>query len=103
MSDKVWPQDARGIAGISIGFLDGTPTQQQQVRTVAQEWEKACRAVKFVWGVPGNSNVRITFKSTDWYSQIGTEAKTVTTMRLKWRNEADEMNRQILHEFGHMP
>jgi len=107
MSDKIWPRDARGTARISIGFLDGNSTQQQRVRTVAQEWEKACGVVKFVWGVPGNSDVRITFKSTDWYSKIGTEAKKVTdkslpTMRLKWKNQANEMNRQILHEFGHM-
>jgi len=111
MSDKVWPRDAGGTAKISIGFLDGTITQQQRVRTIAGKWEEACRGVKFVWSTPpgncSNSDVRITFNSTDWYSKIGTEAKKVTnkslsTTRLKWRNEDNEMNRQILHEFGHI-
>jgi hypothetical protein len=53
----------------------------------------------------GARDVRITFKSIDWYSKIETDAKKVTnkslpTMRLKWKNQANEMNRQILHEFG---
>lgn len=107
--DKMWPRDKEGNARITIGFLDGTTAQRQQVKTVANKWMMACRTVKFIWGDAVKSDVRITFKAGAGanYTKLGTDARSVSnkseaTMKLKVWDKPNELAREILHEFGHL-
>ncbi|KAH8692294.1 hypothetical protein BGW36DRAFT_387339 [Talaromyces proteolyticus] len=102
-----WPKDDDGTARISIGFLDGNNFQKNRVITTAGQWENACPNIEFVWeDDPKDADVRITFNSHEWYSKVGSNAKNFpkseSTTKLRWKSDLKEMDRQILHEFGHI-
>lgn len=107
---KTWVPRGGGTAKITIGFLDGSASRKSQVKKIAHQWELVCPKIKFVWGKPDVSDVRITFKEAKkWSSRVGTDAKsvkdkTLPTMKLGWtpKTTLRMFKRHVLHEFGHM-
>jgi hypothetical protein len=95
---------------IRVGFLEGDPALQQRVRDVAERWtapEMANLQLQFV--DDGAADIRIAFKQGDGsWSVLGTECRTVPedepTMNYGWltpESDDDELQRVVLHEFGH--
>ncbi|EPQ29004.1 uncharacterized protein PFL1_03294 [Pseudozyma flocculosa PF-1] len=106
--EKLWssnPQDIRFF------FMEGTPQQQDKVRTVIDEWTWYAN-VRFVEvGSPADSQVRIRFDPSDGsYSYVGTDCEMIDgdkhTMNLGWIDRTSSLTRNeratILHEFGHV-
>ena len=96
---------------ITVSFLDGDPGVQQKVKQAA-----------LGWAAPGLANltlqflkqktagmVRISFKYQGSWSVIGTTCKQISnkrqpTMNFGWltpQSKDDEIQRVVLHEFGH--
>lgn len=101
--DKLWDQGEE----VTISFLNGTAWQQEKVKRYAAEWlDYINLTFRFVSG--RSAKVRISFTPGGSWSQVGTDALSVThqpTMNLGWiTSDVDEVDirRTILHEFGHM-
>ena len=101
------PARAVGVKGtywqpgekISIGFLGGTPAQQDMVKRVSAQWLKYC-GLSFNWTDADLADVRIAFNPGNGsWSYLGTDCRFTDkeTMNFGWLDEA-----VILHEFGHM-
>jgi hypothetical protein len=103
MVGKTW-QPGRTLA---IGFLGGTPLQQEKVRRWAGEWLHHAH-LGFDFGAR-RPEIRIAFNPrVGSWSNVGTDAlafATGPTMNFGWVTDwsTDESDRAvILHEFGHM-
>jgi hypothetical protein len=89
-------------------FLDGEPCVQESVTAVALTWlNYANLNLQFVDGAD-DADIRISFQEPGSWSFIGTECRTISvtqpTMNFGWLTRdsaADEINRVVLHEFGH--
>jgi serralysin len=95
---------------ITVSFLDGDPAVQQKVRDVAQRWTVPGMAnLTLRFQQDTNSLIRISFKFAGSWSVIGTTCKQITdkkqpTMNFGWLTPTtpdDEVQRVVLHEFGH--
>lgn len=107
VKDSKWGSGDR----ITVSFLDDEQSVKDQVKQVARQWI-----------VPGMANlsldfrddtndtlVRISFKYEGSWSTIGTSCRTVTdrnepTMNFGWltpNSSPAEVQRVVLHEFGH--
>jgi serralysin len=95
---------------IRIKFLEGDESLKQRVQEVAERWTAPGMAnlrLRFV--DDGPAEVRIAFQQGDGsWSVLGTECRTVPddepTMNYGWltpNSEDDELQRVVLHEFGH--
>ena len=94
---------------LRVGFLDGSPFVQAQVRKYASIWNQ-CGRIKFEFRETGPFDIRVSFTpdGKSW-SYIGTDAEKVAegkpTMNFGWfdENTSDvEFRRTVLHEFGHV-
>jgi len=96
---------------ITISFLDGDPALQERVKQAALAWT-APGLANVVFDFRNNTTntfIRISFVGRGSNSDLGTTCKwrtdmTQPTMRFGWLTLAssdDEVNRVVLHEFGH--
>jgi hypothetical protein len=103
-----WPN--RG--NITISFLDGDPALQERVKEAAMAWVAPGMA-NLTFDFRKNTNktdVRISFQYEGSWSMIGTTCRNQTdlsqpTMNFGWlqpNTSSQEVNRVVLHEFGHM-
>ena len=100
---KLWTKDT-----ITVGFLDGDRDIQLKTLNTAKVWEQYTRL--YFKEVPvQQAEIRVTFASGGSWSYIGTDCKYIKypnpTMQLGWlirfRNSQPEINRVVIHEFGH--
>jgi hypothetical protein len=97
-------------SAIKVKFVGGSPALQQKVRKVAERWTDAGLAnLKLNFVPSGDADIRIAFQQGDGsWSYIGTYCKNIPqnqpTMNYGWLTDgssADEIQRVVLHEFGH--
>jgi len=97
---------------ISVSFLDGDPAVQKKVHDAAQGWTKGSSMANLTLDFRKNTTntlVRISFQYSGSWSVIGTTCRQVTdltqpTMNFGWLtpdSDDDEIQRVVLHEFGH--
>jgi serralysin len=96
---------------ISVSFLDGDPRLHERVKKAALQWT-APGLANLTFDFRKNNHqtdVRISFAYAGSWSVLGTtcrelHATTQATMNFGWLNldsPEDEVNRVVLHEFGH--
>jgi len=101
-SGKFWKNKHR----FSVRFLGGTDRIQDMVMSVAANWSSVCN-VHFEKIEGGSSDIRIAFAEDGHWSYVGTDSiaipQTNPTMNLQISELTldDEINRVVLHEFGH--
>jgi serralysin len=95
---------------IRVRFVEGDPALQARVRAVAERWTAPDMAnLKLLFVDQGDAEVRIAFQQGNGsWSYIGTECRDIPadqpTMNYGWLTPAspdDEVQRVVLHEFGH--
>ena len=95
---------------IRVAFMEGDPDLQNRVKAVAQQWTAPDMAnLTFHFVEQGDAEIRIGFLEGDGsWSYLGTECRDIpadeTTMNYGWLtpdSEDDELQRVVLHEFGH--
>jgi hypothetical protein len=104
--------EARWNSGdqIRVAFLAGDADLQKRVRAVAERWTApgmANLSLQFV--EEGDAEIRIAFQEGDGsWSYLGTQCRDIpadeATMNYGWLTPAsddDEIQRVVLHEFGH--
>jgi serralysin len=104
--------EARWTRGdvIRVKFVEGDESLQQRVRTVAERWTAPGMAdltLNFVDS--GDAEIRIRFEQGDGsWSYLGTQCQGIPqdqhTMNYGWltpESDDDEVQRVVLHEFGH--
>jgi hypothetical protein len=105
---KQWQWPRRGQ--VRIAFLDGDPSLRAKVETVGGKWlDHACLTFFFIKD-PMHADVRIAFEpGAGSWSTVGTDCKNVAppapTMNFGWLTPTSpdlEIQRVVLHEFGHM-
>jgi serralysin len=105
-------REARWTPGdeITVSFLDGDPDVQARVRDVAGQWTAPGMAdLTFAFQRSPDALIRISFQYPGSWSVIGTSCKLVTnrqepTMNYGWLDASssdEELQRVVLHEFGH--
>jgi serralysin len=96
---------------ITISFLDGDPEVQEKVKKAALKWVAPGMAnltLAFRKDTT-NTNIRISFRFAGSWSVLGITCKNIKditqpTMNYGWLNKnstQEEINRVVLHEFGH--
>ena len=105
-------RDARWTPGdvITASFLDGDPEVQARVADVAGQWTAPGLAnLTLDFRRDTDTMIRISFRHDGSWSMIGTTCRHVTdrqepTMNYGWLDRSspdDELERVVLHEFGH--
>ena len=95
---------------IRVSFMEGDPELRDRVKAVAEQWtapDLANLAFQFV--DQGDAEIRIAFLEGDGsWSYLGTECRDIpadeATMNYGWLttdSPDDELQRVVLHEFGH--
>lgn len=104
LRSKIWEPAGRTLR---VRFLDGEPTVQQKVIRFAQLWTEHAN-IQFDFGDHAVAEIRISFQQPGSWSFIGTDALGVPaaepTMNFGWLTPGtatDEVQRVVLHEFGH--
>lgn len=100
-----WPRGAI----IKISFLDGDAGLQARVEAVARQWTQSGRAnLFFDFGTDTSSPIRISFAQEGSWSVLGTTCRRIPagtpTMNFGWLKPTSsdaELERVVLHEFGH--
>jgi hypothetical protein len=92
---------------LKVTFLDGDAATRQRIAAVAAEWEQHCN-LKLAFGVHARADLRITLLGRGYASVVGTDARStradLPTMRLGGFGSGTsdrEVQRVVLHEFGH--
>lgn len=92
---------------IRIAFMDGDEALRGRVRDAAELWADYAD-LKLYWGELPDADVRISFTETGSWSYIGTDCRGIPkdspTMNYGWLSNdtaQEEVNRVVLHEFGH--
>ena len=94
-------------ATIYVRFLSGSATLQEQIKTIAKEWEKYGN-IRFLFVSSGPSNIRVNLDSKGGHNsligilanQSDPEEKTMNLDTTDFKSYA-AMRRTVLHEFGH--
>jgi hypothetical protein len=103
---KLWPAHQRVL---HVRFLGGDPRLHNRVERIAAQWTVHA-AVRFVFDNASDAPIRIAFERGPSWCYLGTDALDPTldpdapTMNFGWFTPAtpnDELQRVILHEFGH--
>ena len=103
---KLWPAYQRTL---HIRFLGGDPRIHQRIERIARTWT-AHANVNFVFDNSPTAAIRISFEPGPSWSYLGTDALDPAiapdepTMNYGWLTPAtanDELQRVVLHEFGH--
>jgi serralysin len=106
LNDARWPDGAE----IRVRFLEGDESLRERVKAVATRWTGPDMAkLTFNWVEGGESDIRIAFQQSDGsWSYLGTQCQDIPddqpTMNYGWLtpdSDDDELNRVVLHEFGH--
>jgi serralysin len=103
---------ARWPAGqeVRIRFMEGDDSLRDRVKAVAERWIAPDMAkVNFLWVDEGDSEIRIAFQpGKGSWSYLGTQCQDIPddepTMNYGWLtadSSDDEVQRVVLHEFGH--
>jgi hypothetical protein len=102
--------EARWTTGqeIRVKFLEGDDSLRQRVRDVAERWTQIAQ-LSFLWVDEGEAEIRIAFmEGQGSWSYLGTQCKGIDdpepTMNYGWLtpdSPDDELQRVVLHEFGH--
>jgi len=93
---------------ITISFLDGDARVQERVKNAALKWRKYANVV-FSFYDTTDTDIRISFREKGSWSMLGTTCRKETdharpTMNFGWLKpgvDDEELNRVVLHEFGH--
>ena len=104
--------EARWTAGqeIRVRFMEGDDSLRQRVRAVAERWTApGMAALKFLWVEDGPAEIRIAFQQGNGsWSYLGIHCQDIPedepTMNYGWltpESPEDELQRVVLHEFGH--
>lgn len=107
VKNSKWPAGSR----ISVSFLDGDANLQLKVMEAAQKWVAPGMA-NLVFDFRGDTNdtdIRISFQYAGSWSVLGTTCRRITdtaqpTMNFGWLtidSPQEEIDRVVLHEFGH--
>lgn len=93
---------------ITFAFMDGRKLIKNKVVETFMEWEKYAN-IKFVPEVLTKAMVRISFNQEGSWSYLGTECLDIPrhepTVNFGWlttRSQEKEIQRVVLHEFGHV-
>jgi serralysin len=95
---------------IRVRFLEGDDSLKQRVRDTAARWTAPGMAnLEFQWVDAGDAEIRIAFMQGDGsWSYLGTVCRSIPdpepTMNYGWLtpdSDDDELNRVVMHEFGH--
>lgn len=94
---------------ITVSFLDGVPSVQERVKAQALKWTAPGMAnLTLDFRKSTDTMVRISFSYSGSWSVLGTECRRIPkakpTMNYGWLTENsndDEVQRVVLHEFGH--
>lgn len=88
-------------------FLDGDPAVHARVEAAAREWTRHANIV-LDFGDDPDAEIRISFAGRGSWSYVGTDALTrppgTPTMNFGWLradSSDEEVQRVVLHEFGH--
>jgi hypothetical protein len=105
LKDYVWDQGQE----ITIGFLEGTPSQQDFVKkTVLETWQPLINLKLSFIDDPTNAVIRVGFDpNLGSWSYIGKQNKNIPkserTINLGWLDDEEGLNGGVIkHEFGHM-
>lgn len=89
---------------LTVSFLDGDPVVIERVKNSASAWERNC-GIHFQYGNYNNPDISISFLQRGSWSYIGSYSRRISpSMNLGWLNNntsPDEIDRVVLHEFGH--
>lgn len=103
---KLWPTHQRLL---HVRFLGGDPRIHSRVERLASQWMLFAH-IRFVFDNAPDAQIRIAFERGASWSYLGTDALDPTfgpddpTMNFGWFTPAtanDELQRVVLHEFGH--
>jgi hypothetical protein len=103
---KLWPAHQRVL---HVRFLGGDPRLHSRVARLASQWMQYAQ-IRFVFDNAPDAQIRIAFERGASWSYLGTDALDPTfgpddpTMNFGWFTPAtanDELQRVVLHEFGH--
>src|SRR5262249_14433274 len=103
---KMWPEHQRVL---HIRFLGGDPRVHSRVERIALQWMQYAN-VRFAFDNAPNAVIRIAFEPGASWCYIGLDALDPSlgpndpTMNFGWFTAAtpnDELQRVVLHEFGH--
>ena len=106
LNDARWPDGQQ----IRVKFLEGDESLRERVKAVAVRWTGPDMAkLTFEWVEGGESDIRIAFEQGNGsWSYLGTQCQDIPddepTMNYGWLtpdSDDDEINRVVLHEFGH--
>ncbi len=106
LHEKFWPAHQRVL---HVRFLGGDPRLHGRIARIASQWSQHAH-VRFVFDNAPDAVIRIGFERGASWSYIGTDALDPTldddapTMNFGWFTPAtanDELQRVVLHEFGH--
>jgi len=93
---------------LGVGFLDGDPGLQAEVRKVASEWAKYANVQFMDDCQPPECEIRISFRTLGSWSYLGKDSIGLpgdkATMGYGWLTPSstqEEIRRVVLHEFGH--
>jgi hypothetical protein len=106
LTAKLWPAHQRVLR---VRFLGGDPRIHQRIAQTAQRWSDHA-AIRFRFDNAPDAPIRIAFAPGGSWSYIGTDlldpliGPDEPTMNFGWLSPAtpnDELQRVVLHEFGH--
>lgn len=95
---------------VKVRFLEGAPSLRKRVEAVAKRWAGAKMAnLELTFVDKGDADIRVAFRQGNGsWSYLGTMChripKEQPTMNYGWLTETspdDEVERVVLHEFGH--
>jgi len=92
---------------LHVAFLEGDDRLRKRVAEAARAWSEHC-AIEFVFDDSPDAEIRISFSLPGSWSYIGTDSLAIPadqpTMNFGWlkpNTRQDEVDRVVLHEFGH--
>ncbi len=103
---KLWPPHQRALR---VRFLAGDVRLHHRIAQTAQQWSRHA-AIRFIFDNAPDAPIRIGFEPGGSWSYIGTDlldpliGLDEPTMNFGWLTPAttnDELQRVVLHEFGH--
>ena len=107
ISAKFWPTHQRVL---HVRFLGGDPRLHGRIARLASQWMQYAH-VRFVFDQASDAIIRVGFAPGASWSYLGTDALDPSlgpddpTMNFGWFSPAtpnDELQRVVLHEFGHV-
>jgi hypothetical protein len=103
VTGKLWPNGRT----LRVRFLDGIDQVQAKVVEAAQRWMEFANIV-LEFGSAADAELRVSFAQRGSWSYIGMDALSIEqsnpTINFGWltpASEQEEINRVVVHEFGH--